>query len=104
MALGRKTGGRTKGTPNKAKDARENFSQCFLELGGVEALKKWAKENQTDFYKLYGRLIPVESHVSGPNGDPIPIAVDDARDALLGRLGSVFAARNSSESDGATLQ
>lgn len=42
---------------------------AFDGIGGVEALKTWAKANQTDFYKLYGRLIPQE--ITGKDGGPI---------------------------------
>lgn len=53
--------GRPKGTPNKTtKAAREAFQFAFDKIGGAEALATWAKDNQTEFYKLYGRLIPVE--------------------------------------------
>lgn len=59
MALGRKTGGRTKGTPNKATaTAKQAFQLAFDEIGGPEALAIWAKDNKTDFYKLFSKLIP----------------------------------------------
>lgn len=65
-----KTGGRKKGTPNKAtSSAREAMALAFDGIGGVDALKTWAQANQTDFYKLYGRLIPQE--ITGKDGGPI---------------------------------
>lgn len=58
--------GRPKGTPNKTTvAAREAFQLAFDKLGGPEAMAKWAGENQTEFYKLYGRLIPVDVQASG---------------------------------------
>jgi hypothetical protein len=52
---------RPAGSKNKINiAAREAFQLAFNKLGGAEQLTKWAKDNQTDFYKLYGRLIPVE--------------------------------------------
>lgn len=61
MALGAKTGGRIKGTPNKLTRAgREAFERAFRGIGGQKALAAWAKENRTDFYKLYARLLPQE--------------------------------------------
>lgn len=61
MARGVKTGGRKKGTPNKlTASAREAFAAAFRGLGGSDGLMRWAEENQTEFYKLYARLIPVE--------------------------------------------
>ena len=60
-----KTGGRKAGTPNKATTkAREAFALAFDAIGGGASLAQWARENQTEFYKLYARLIPVD-HTSG---------------------------------------
>jgi hypothetical protein len=61
MAIGRKTGGRKKGTPNKTtSSAKEALTLAFGGLGGVPALEAWAKNNLTEFYKLWGRLVPTE--------------------------------------------
>lgn len=58
--------GRPKGTPNKTTmAAREAFQHAFDQIGGPEALGKWAMDNQTEFYKLYGRLIPVDVNAKG---------------------------------------
>lgn len=67
--------GRPKGEPNKlTKSAREAFALAFEESGGYEQLTAWAKENQTEFYKLYARLIPVE-HVGAGGEGPIATVV-----------------------------
>lgn len=56
--------GRPKGVPNKTTiAAKEAFSLAFDELGGWEGLAQWANAspaNKTEFYKLYGRLIPID--------------------------------------------
>jgi hypothetical protein len=63
MPKGVRPGGRQKGTPNKfTASARTAFALAFSNIGGVEELTKWAKKNQTEFYKLYARLIPQEVH------------------------------------------
>jgi hypothetical protein len=68
MAKGVKTGGRTKGTPNKTTVAvKEAFRLAFDDLGGVQALVTWATANPTQFYQLYSKLIPTE--VVGPGAD-----------------------------------
>jgi hypothetical protein len=78
MAAGHKTGGRQRGTPNKLTSAaRAAFEAAFEGIGGVEQLTAWGRENPTEFYKLYGRLIPVESQLSGPNGGPIEHLVNE---------------------------
>ena len=67
MAKGKKTGGRKKGTPNKVTASmRECFAEAFEQLGGTKALVDWGRDNQTDFYKLAARLIPVE--ITGKDG------------------------------------
>lgn len=59
MAKGRKTGGRQKGSLNKTTvSVKQVFEEAFDGLGGAKALVTWGKANQTEFYKLYARLIP----------------------------------------------
>lgn len=68
--------GRPKGALNKTTLAvKDALQQTFDGIGGISAMITWASENQTAFYQLYGKLIPVEAKVenthSGPNGEPI---------------------------------
>lgn len=59
MAKGQKTGGRTKGTPNKATASmRAAWLDAFDALGGVDGLTAWAVRNPDRFYTLSARLIP----------------------------------------------
>lgn len=75
MAKGKKTGGRTPGTPNKlTKSAREAFQYAFANCGGEIELAAWATENRTEFYKLFARLIPQE-HVGEGGTGPIATVV-----------------------------
>jgi hypothetical protein len=68
-----KTGapGRPKGTKNKiTNDVRECFHKVYNEMGhevidekgqkqsGHKAFLTWARDNQTEFYRLYGKMIP----------------------------------------------
>lgn len=66
---GKKTGGRTQGTPNKlTASAKEAFALAFDALGGYEAMVAWAKsdpDNRKVFYTLYARLIPVDVTTEG---------------------------------------
>lgn len=65
MALGRKTGGRVKGSVNKqTKEVKQNIIEAFEKLGGVDGFVKWGKENQTEFYRIYSKLIPVDMQSS----------------------------------------
>jgi len=60
-APGERRGGRKKGTPNKATYAvKDALQKAFDGIGGVSALEKWAINNQTEFYKIYAKLLPTE--------------------------------------------
>lgn len=59
-------GGRKKGQQNASTvAAKEAFALAFKGIGGVTALRGWAEENQTEFFKLYARLIPVDVNAGG---------------------------------------
>ena len=59
--MGQRFGGRQKGTPNKTtKAVKEALSECFDEMGGVQSLVEWGKANQTEFYKLWCKMLPTE--------------------------------------------
>lgn len=50
-----------KGIPNKIGAAvKSNVIAVFDKIGGRDGMAEWAKENRSEFYKLYGRLIPTE--------------------------------------------
>lgn len=71
---GKKTGGRKKGTPNKVTvSVKSALSMAFEGIGGVGQLQAWARANETEFYKLWGRLIPVE--VSGEGGGAVSLTI-----------------------------
>lgn len=64
---------RTVGAKNKVSgQAKENIQAVFVRLGSTAAMAEWAKENQTEFYKIYARLLPHE--LTGQGGGPIEVA------------------------------
>ncbi len=74
MANGRKTGGRKKGTPNKATaSVKAAIMEAFDQRGGVPALLRWANKEPSEFYKLWGRLAPTE--IAGAGGGALTIKV-----------------------------
>ena len=64
--------GRKKGATNKvSRQAKDNISAVFVRLGGTAAMARWARKNQSEFYRIYSRLIPVE--VTGKDGGALAI-------------------------------
>jgi len=64
-----------KGSPNKLGAlAKDNIAAVFNRLGGTLAMAEWAEANKTEFYRLYGRLIPTQ--VTGEEGGPVKITVE----------------------------
>jgi hypothetical protein len=61
MAKGQKTGGRQAGTPNRVTTAFKDAVRIVYEdIGGHAAFSSWARDNQTEFYRIASRLIPTE--------------------------------------------
>ena len=57
----RQGAGRPKGVPNKTtQSVKDAITEAFERRGGVPSLVAWAEENQTEFYKLWGRLLPTD--------------------------------------------
>lgn len=70
MALGRKTGGRKKGTPNKiTSTAREAITIAADMLGGGQRLYEWTREdpqNEKAFWTtIYPRLVAIDVNANG---------------------------------------
>jgi len=57
MAKGKKTGGRTKGTPNKAPTLRMMVLEALEGVGGVSYLQAQAIANPGPFMSLLGRIL-----------------------------------------------
>jgi hypothetical protein len=80
MAKGQKTGGRTKGTPNKTtQSAKEAIAIAAEQLGGAERLVAWAQEepqNERVFWgTIYPKLLPLQ--VTGEGGGALKVLVKD---------------------------
>lgn len=50
--------------------ARENLTEAFDFLGGVAALVVWGRQNRTEFYRIWARLIPKEA---APENETMPL-------------------------------
>jgi hypothetical protein len=65
MALGKKTGGRKRGVPNKlTTGAKEVIAQVAENVGGVARMTKWVREsneNERVFWSsIYTKLLPLQ--------------------------------------------
>ncbi|MEM5315559.1 hypothetical protein [Paraburkholderia sp. JHI869] len=74
-----KTGGRKKGTPNKAtRTVKDAIALAAEKLGGVDRLVAWAKEdplNERVFWgTIYPKLLPLQ--VAGDGGGPIQLVLN----------------------------
>ena len=73
MALGRKTGGRKKGTPNKItallKDEILEAAASAHKDGRVGYLRQQAIENPVAFMTLLGKVLPTQVEGAGANGE-----------------------------------
>lgn len=76
--------GRKVGEPNKVSGtAKENMQAVFEGLGGVDWMLRWAQQNETEFARLYARLVPLDTHVSGSIGSYQAVAIPVAERAPL---------------------
>ena len=72
-------------------DAKVAIQMCFENLGGVEALTKWAMNpaNTSQFYtQIWSKIIPkdIKSEVSGKEGGPVKLSISwmaDIEDANI---------------------
>ena len=72
MAIGKKTGGRQKGSVNKINAAlKDMILHALDDAGGVDYLLKQAEENPTAFLTLVGKVLPMTVHGSGDDGEHI---------------------------------
>lgn len=70
MALGKKTGGRVRGTPNKLTgELKDMILKALSDVGGVAYLKARAADNPTAFLTLVGKVLPLQ--VTGKDEKPL---------------------------------
>lgn len=51
--------GRPKGSVNKSTAAvKDALNAAFQGMGGVDRLQTWAQANETEFYKLWVKMLP----------------------------------------------
>lgn len=79
MAIGKKTGGRQKGTPNKLQMSMKHAIQTVYDKlqdgrGGDHAhFLAWAQSEPTEFYRIASKLLPIQTEVTGADGGPVQV-------------------------------
>jgi hypothetical protein len=72
MAIGKKTGGRKKGTPNKlTATVKDSILAAFDDVGGSAYLAETARTHPAAFLTLLGKVLPIQAEISGPHGGPM---------------------------------
>lgn len=80
MAVGRKTGGRQKGTSNKVTaELKDMILGALSDVGGRRYLADQAEQNPTAFISLIGRTLPLTVNANHKGGLTVTIASDDQR-------------------------
>ncbi len=65
MAIGMKTGGRPPGALNKrTRNVKAALERAFERMGGVRALVAWGRDNPTEFYKIWAKLLPRDLNIT----------------------------------------
>jgi len=73
--------GRPKGALNtRTIAAKEAVDEVFANLGGVPNFTKWAMENQSDYYKMFAKSIPVDVNMKSDNTIRVIITDPTKRD------------------------
>ena len=89
MAVGFKTGGRVKGTPNKVTgDLKAMILGALDKAGGLDYLADQAIENPGPFMTLVGKVLPHQ--VTGADGGPIEMSIEDKRAKARALLSEAF--------------
>lgn len=119
MAIGRKTGGRQRGTPNKSTLARRQERASALAqasaavMAGVDlsslegitglqvmrmAMAAHLKAGDLDKAAAWGKeiapyesakLATIDARLSSPDGGPVQVRVEDVRSRIAGKLASI---------------
>jgi hypothetical protein len=93
------------GSKNKVgTQVKENIVAVFTRLGGTAEMAEWAKENKTEFYRMYCRLAPTDITVDITESTPERMT-DSEIDARISDLeqrlssGAVESASGAAETD-----
>lgn len=82
--------GRPKGSLNKASAIlKAALVETFDRLGGVDHMLDWASAYPSDFYRLYGKVMPVEIEGTVKSDQTRTIRIEFVEPARVENTGSV---------------
>lgn len=68
--------GRPKGVPNKmTASVKEALETAFESMGGIDGLVQWARRYPSEFFKLWGKLLPTSAQLEVSGNEKRPIIV-----------------------------
>jgi hypothetical protein len=70
--------------------AKEAIQNCFYDLGGLKTFSKWARKNQTEFYRLFAKTMPVDTKVSQQSTVTIVDDLSEKKEDKRGRPANVI--------------
>lgn len=80
MPLGKKLGGRRKGTPNKfTGELKDMIQGALADAGGQAYLVRQAKRNPGAFLALLGKTLPKDVNLKTPGGLRLSISLSGAQ-------------------------
>ena len=86
MTLGRKTGGRQRGTPNRFTTfSRALIEDALQELGGSAWLVKLGQEEPVAFAQLLGKLLPRQTNLDTPKGSTLAELLEQVQASAVTR-------------------
>jgi hypothetical protein len=75
-----------KGSPNKiGAQVKDNLVAVFTRLGSTAAMAAWAKDHQSEFYKMYAALAPKEIDATVRHVDESDLTDAELADIATGR-------------------
>lgn len=77
---------RPKGSKNKAgAEVKAQILATYERLGGLQQFAAWAKEHQSDFYRMFAQLAPKEVEATVTHRDETDLTDAELADIATGR-------------------
>ncbi|MGV8856745.1 MAG: hypothetical protein ACOH2L_19175 [Devosia sp.] len=69
--------GRPRGVPNKiTTTVKRSIEATYSGIGGLDAFIAWARENPTEFYRLWAKMLPLQVQADLKHSGAVTIIVE----------------------------